>query len=125
MRQPLDECINETEARGKHFSQKWWFNEMLSGIEECIRNITFSFDETLMHGSLGSSSQVDLRNVTLWSSTVPNLFHGLCHTLYYPSLVAADMMRDAVYLSLHTNLREAVKVEIIKNILKFPFSTNF
>ena len=98
---------------------------MLSGIEECIRNITFSFDETLMHGSLGSSSQVDLRNVTLWSSTVPNLFHGLCHTLYYPSLVAADMMRDAVYLSLHTNLREAVKVEIIKNILKFPFSTNF
>ena len=114
MRQPLNECINETEARGKHLSQKWRFKEMLSGIEECIRNITFSFDETLMHGSLGSTSQVDLKNVTLWSSTVPNLFHGLCHTLYYPSLVAADMMRDAVYLSLHTNLREAVNVEKIK-----------
>ena len=82
-----------------------------SGIEECIRNITFSYDETLMYGSIGmpASPSVELKNLTFWNSTVPVSYHGMCHTLIYPSLVAADTTSDAVYLALDTGLREGFK----------------
>ena len=77
-----------------------------SGIEECIRNITFSYDETLMYGSIGlpASPYVELKNLTFWNSTVPVSYHGMCHTLLYPSLVAADTTSDAVYLALDPRL---------------------
>ena len=58
-----------------------------------------------MHGTLGARMGVDLTNKTLWRTTVSTLSYGLCHTLLYPGLVEADMLEDAVYLSLDTELR--------------------
>ena len=70
-----------------------------------MRNQTYSLEETVMHGTLGVRMGVDLSNKTLWRTTVSTLSYGLCHTLLYPDLVEADMMEDAIYLSLDTELR--------------------
>ena len=58
-----------------------------------------------MHGTLGAMGPVDLKNLTFWSSTIENMWVGMCHTFIYPDKVAADMMNDAIYFSLNTNLR--------------------
>ena len=58
-----------------------------------------------MHGTLGIKGRVDLNNMTFWSSTMENTAIGMCHTFTYPDKVAADMMNDAIYFSLDTNLR--------------------
>ena len=79
------------------------------------RNLTLSFDETLKHGTLGAMGPVDLKNMTFWSSTMENTAIGMCHTFTYPDQVAADMMNDAIYFSLDTNLRcPALLVQSVK-----------
>ena len=79
---------------------------IFSGIEGCIRNNTFSFDETLKHGTLGLKGDiVDIKNRTFWKSTIHNVMYGLCHTLFFPHPVGADMVNDALYFALDTNLK--------------------
>ena len=75
------------------------------GIEECVRNNSFSFDETLKYSSLGENAIVDLKNRTFWKSTVHTTMYGICHTLVFPDPVGADMLDDLVYFSLDPNLR--------------------
>ena len=102
------------------------------GLEDCVRDLTFSFDETVKHGTLGPLLRVDLKNQTFWSSTVENTAVGMCHTFIYPDEVAADMMNDAIYFSLDTNLRchtdlmESVKlvdVSVTKSTYMTPNTT--
>ena len=73
-----------------------------------------------------------MKNQTFWSSTVENTAVGMCHTFIYPDEVAADMMNDAIYFSLDTNLRchtdlmESVKlvdVSVTKSTYMTPNTT--
>ena len=81
-------------------------SRLFSGIAECMRNYSFSFDETLKHGTLGLNGDVvDIKKRTFWKSTVHNVMHGMCHTFFYPDPVGADMLDDALYFSLDPNIR--------------------
>ena len=98
--------VSTKQMREVDFSQEekeHWF--CFLGIEDCIRDLTFSFDETIKHGTLGAEGLVDLKNMTFWSSTMENMAIGMCHTFIYPDKVAADMMKDAIYFSVDTNLK--------------------
>ena len=57
---------------------------------------------------------------------------GMCHTFTYPNEVAADMMNDAIYFSLDTNLRchthliqslRLVNVSVTKSTFMTPNTT--
>ena len=54
---------------------------------------------------LGVYGNVDIKNRTFWKSTIHNMMLGLCHTLFFPDPVGADLMDDALYFALDTNLR--------------------
>ena len=54
---------------------------------------------------LGVYGNVDIKNRTFWKSTIHNMMYGLCHTLFFPQPVGADMVNDALYFYMDTNLR--------------------
>ena len=64
--------------------------ESSSEIERCVAENTFSLSSSVQQTELNSS---------LWSSTMPAIYYGLCHSFRYPGKVTADTSQAASQVS--------------------------